>query len=412
MDSTMKKWKVQMPDIESQCGFCGTRLATWADRTEHLAEHFKMGKSMADWQGDWGFDDAIVKLVENAILPCNSPRDYFRVFKTDCCGIDLNSFERSTPFPMKATDYIHTPLGSPVNAYELIKLEIVFFMQTHLDMTGKLPSDDDIQLEACRIIFATALSNSQDFFSRQGLDDSWLRDVLMSSPKLTQQAKFGPMRLRSESRLLLLRVKGKEKLFERCPFESRLRKFIEDQRSEGATVHDVQIQGHACQIVRDMEQESTSPSDIFASWVAKLVYRSPEWLAEFKKRTGIDSNKKDCNDTPESSLDLSLLHDDINTDSPLFPQQETDALHPLQTSLPPNFETPHLPDSTLNASWMTHSLPERSEAFGPGDTLFNRYFVGDLARWVASTISPTNPVSHVPSDEEIQHQARWIMYDE
>lgn len=25
--------------------------------------------------------------------------------------------------------------------------------------------------------------------------------------------------------------------------------------------------------------------------------------------------------------------------------------------------------------------------------------------------SPKNPNCHVPSDEEIQHQARWIMYD-
>ena len=70
MDSTMKEWKVQMPDIKSQCGFCGARLANWAERTEHLAEHFKMGKTMADWKGDWGFDDAVIKLVENAILPC------------------------------------------------------------------------------------------------------------------------------------------------------------------------------------------------------------------------------------------------------------------------------------------------------------------------------------------------------
>jgi hypothetical protein len=70
MDSTMKEWKVQMPEIRSICGFCGVQLASWTERTEHLAEHFKMGKVMADWQGDWGFDGEIVKLVENAILPC------------------------------------------------------------------------------------------------------------------------------------------------------------------------------------------------------------------------------------------------------------------------------------------------------------------------------------------------------
>ncbi|KAJ4350599.1 hypothetical protein N0V95_004603 [Ascochyta clinopodiicola] len=71
-----------------------------------------------------------------------------------------------------------------------------------------------------------------------------------------------------------------------------------------------------------------------------------------------------------------------------------------------------LPDSTLNASWMTHSVPLRTEMVTPGDKVFSAYFVGDLARWVAATAAPTNPVSHVPSDEEIQHQARWIMYND
>jgi hypothetical protein len=410
----MKEWKVQIPDIQSQCGFCGTRLASWTERTEHLAEHFKMGKVMADWQGDWGFDDAVIKLVQNAILPCKNSKHKLVRFSKLSRFVDLNSFERSTPFPMKATDFIFTPLGSPVNAYELIKLEIVFFMKTHLDTTGKLPCDDDIQLEACRVIFATELSDSQDFFLRQRLDDSWLRDLLMSSPELTKQAKFGPMRLRNESRLLLLKVKGKEKLFERCPFESQLRKFVEAQKYAEAVVHDVQIQGHACQIIRSMEQDSTSPSDVFASWIAKLVYRSPEWLAGFKKRTGIDSKSTNSNTTLDPNSEVSFPGDDEYSELILNPltQQDNDGIDTTTDPVLLNVQSSQLPDSTLNASWMTHNLANRSPAVGPGDTLFNRYFVGDLARWVAATMSPTNPVSHVPSDEEIQHQARWIMYDE
>ena len=327
--------------------------------------------------------------------------------------LDMNSFERSTPFPVKATDFILTPLGSPVNAYELIKLEIVAFMRTHLDTTGKLPYDDEIRLEACRVIFATEVSDSQDFFLRQRLDNSWLRDLLMSSPELTQKARFGPMRLRSESRLLLLKVKGKEKLFEQCPFENQLRKFVEEQKSVGATVYDVQIQGHACQIVRSMEQESTSPSDVFASWVAKLIYQSPEWLTGFKKRTGIDSKDNGSNITPDPDSILFSGAGECGKSilSPLT-QQDIDGINTTTNPLLIGFQSPQLPDSTLTASWMTHDLADRSTASRPGDTLFHRYFVGDLARWVAVTMSPTNPVSHVPSDEEIQHQARWIMYNE
>ena len=47
----------------------------------------------------------------------------------------------------------------------------------------------------------------------------------------------------------------------------------------------------------------------------------------------------------------------------------------------------------------------------PDDTNFYRIFDSDMRRWAASTLSPKNPNCHVPSDEEIQHQARWIMYD-
>ncbi|KAH6984022.1 hypothetical protein EDB80DRAFT_656524 [Ilyonectria destructans] len=36
----------------------------------------------------------------------------------------------------------------------------------------------------------------------------------------------------------------------------------------------------------------------------------------------------------------------------------------------------------------------------------------ELGRYVALTISPNNPNQHVPSDVELQHQARWILYDD
>ncbi|RSL47369.1 hypothetical protein CEP54_013429 [Fusarium duplospermum] len=36
----------------------------------------------------------------------------------------------------------------------------------------------------------------------------------------------------------------------------------------------------------------------------------------------------------------------------------------------------------------------------------------ELTRFVMSTMSARNPKSHVPTDEELQHQARWIMFDD
>ena len=41
-----------------------------------------------------------------------------------------------------------------------------------------------------------------------------------------------------------------------------------------------------------------------------------------------------------------------------------------------------------------------------------RRLAKELKRWVAGTMSANNPNRHVPSDAELQHQARWILYDE
>lgn len=74
---SMETWKVVTPEIRSRCGFCGIIMASWTIRVDHLAEHFKGGKSMADWKGDWGFDAPVLEVVENGMPPCkNSVRDF------------------------------------------------------------------------------------------------------------------------------------------------------------------------------------------------------------------------------------------------------------------------------------------------------------------------------------------------
>lgn len=75
-DWSMKSWKAAAPEIRSRCGFCGIVLDSWTTRVDHLAEHFKTGKSMADWEGDWGFDAPVLAMVENSVPPCMQPLKY------------------------------------------------------------------------------------------------------------------------------------------------------------------------------------------------------------------------------------------------------------------------------------------------------------------------------------------------
>jgi hypothetical protein len=67
---SMESWKIVTPEIRSRCGFCGIVMDSWSIRVDHLAEHFKGGKSMADWKGDWGFEPQVLDIVENGMPPC------------------------------------------------------------------------------------------------------------------------------------------------------------------------------------------------------------------------------------------------------------------------------------------------------------------------------------------------------
>jgi hypothetical protein len=66
---SMESWKAAPSEIRSRCGICRTVFSTWHDRVDHIAKHFKAGQSMSDWRGDWGFDPAVVQMIENAVPP-------------------------------------------------------------------------------------------------------------------------------------------------------------------------------------------------------------------------------------------------------------------------------------------------------------------------------------------------------
>lgn len=66
----ISQWRTPQLQVRSRCGFCHRAMETWADRADHLADHFKMGHTMVQWQGGWGFERAVQDLVESSIPPC------------------------------------------------------------------------------------------------------------------------------------------------------------------------------------------------------------------------------------------------------------------------------------------------------------------------------------------------------
>ncbi|KAI8657063.1 Homeobox domain-containing protein [Fusarium sp. Ph1] len=369
---SMNPWKVSISHIRSRCGLCDSSIDTWQDRVNHLADHFKMGHTMASWKGDWGFDASILEMVENAIPPY------------------LISTERSSPFPFRGSG---TAANSPRTAYELLSLELVHFMENHYEEAGVLPRNDDVQLEACRIVFASEVLSSMEE-PEANPPSSWLRDIITSNPSLSQQALFGPIRSRRENKLSSLEIKGKKNLFEECPLEAELRKFVETKQLLGQmTIENYELQHEACRVVKTIETVASKQSyDLVANWLVKIILESSHWLQGFRQRMHLPPAE-----SPESSSQPLVL----SADGLLRESNECI----LTVGNDEGGASAFMSESRASQPFWTETSP-----YMLNDSNFHERLGRELRRWVSSTMSPRNPQCHIPTDEELRHQARWIAY--
>ncbi|KAH8201312.1 hypothetical protein TruAng_004556 [Truncatella angustata] len=447
----MDTWKANSPAIRSRCGFCGTVMDSWSARIDHLAEHFKSGNTMADWKGDWGFDTPVLQMVENSMPPY------------------LIHEERTTPLPYMAT--VANP-STPTNAYELLKFELQYWAHSIYEDTGRSPTDDETQQEACRIIFGAEVISQNPAH----LSPSWIRDIMKGRTDLTQAAMHQPIRRQAENRLHTLRINGKDNIFESCEFESQLQDFVKARQLLGLTAMDHELQTEACKIIGRLEEKSANPSEDIANWVVRLIHCSTTWLTDFRRRAHLPRTE-DIVDADVRCKDPTLIDSTIHNYSRLdrelgeFLQTQrsmgiepTDALLQRQArliiydndddwnqtaaddtawleSFKQRYQSSDTPmtTSTSSTSPKTHrpqaltvvnpctgaygptvmptsfAIPPRPLRPGPyflNDANCYQRLAKDLGRFVASTMSANNPNSHVPSDEELQHQARWIVYDD
>lgn len=325
---------------------------------------------------------------------------------THCLSTDLIDYERSTPAPFGASQ---APHGSPTTAYELIKIELNYSVQNHFEIAGKMPDNSAMQLEACRIIFASeVLSTIKDV-----MPSSWLRDLFMSCKQITDEAKFGPLRMRNESSLSILKINGRDNLFELCPLEAQLWTFVKAKEATGIAVTDENIQEEASKIITYMEQTSKTPSDVFANWLIKLIYADNSWLQSFKMRACSSQLDPTVGPIPQTSeLNIACDSTPVSRPAPL-------RMANISSVPEANFPNVHIDPATYHLARGLESAVDENNLFPPARSRmfinsanFFTWLVRDLARWVAATMSPNNPNCHVPTDEELQHQARFIVYDE
>ncbi|KXJ88159.1 hypothetical protein Micbo1qcDRAFT_111845, partial [Microdochium bolleyi] len=417
----MDHWKVSTEKLHSRCGFCDQTMDTWNARLNHIAAHFKAGTTMANWKGNWGFEPAVLEMLENAMPPY------------------LIHYERNTPMPLNVA-----LTGSPepqfdagiTSSYELIKSELRYYVEGNapyetIGIRGKFYKDDFLQYESCCIIFGSE-ANSPPHQQQQGgsagfdrLADessggggggrqinSWLRDLLLlSNPAITEQAKMQPLNWVSKARMSQLRIHGKKSIFEDCPFEQELLRYVAARQVQGLPpATDAELQHQATLVVERAEKAAARPSERFYGFLSTLIAGSTDWLVPFQQRDGA----LQMHDFPpvlggqQQPLPQSSPLEQLPPHSHSQPQPGTQPL-----TQPPTTAAHHLDSPPL-------LLAENPGDFGmPGfhvpiawQELGFRHLTKELYRFVAMCMSPNNPNRHVPSDDELQYQARWIDYDD
>lgn len=351
-------------------------------------------------------------------------------------------------------------------------MELLYWIMNNLDPDNTQPSDTEIQSEACRIVHVADLvtasespGNSQ--FIPDPANASWLRDLVTASPEVVLRSMNGMVGGQHANRLSTLRVNGKEDIFEGCGLERQLRavglRIVGSQ--PGLPIADEVLQANAARIVRQAEEQSNAPCDVVAEWLQRMIFASTDWLI------GIRSRIAECQSTheigpsgdisewasrvhapdnsqegfsPETGDDISALIApppysglasgeeiieslwdlDLSTDTPVIPGQNTNSsnvssIYPFAGDYAPYipqalgtiFHTPrrtNIPTDHLRVPAATPVFPQ----YFPNDANASSRVARDLARFVAAALSDKNPNRHLPTDEEIQYQARWFEFNE
>lgn len=384
--------------------------------------------------------------------------------------------ERQSPLPFEASQ--PSP-STPTNAYELLKLELQWWITNKTEQVGLSPTDAEIQQEACCIIYGT-----EAMLKGVGASSpSWLFDLTMSSAEAKRQAAFHP-RSPGSSCLSSLRINGKSDIFENCEFEKELQSYVQAKILLGLTAMDHELQEEACRILGRMEEKSSNPSETLANWFIRMINSSASWLEIFRQRAHLPRSE-DVGDAYKRSTDPKTIDSTIHNYSRLDAElgeylqlQRSLGIEPTDVDLQrqgriivyevddewnqtaaddkvwlERFRERHLPKSSgpspvsgaslmserhtpttnqsvsLDSMHAVHTSGESSKnnsqspsgsssvSIKPGarflhDANCYRRLARDLGRFVTATMSANNPNQHVPTDEELQHQARWIVYDE
>ncbi|KAF4494909.1 Homeobox 4 [Fusarium agapanthi] len=359
-----------------QCTFCTETFKlkhTWSrhEKTQHL--------SLEQWECSPLGPTALNEDSETACVYCgfgDPDESHFEEHHHDLCHKHLIDYERNSPLPFS------TQQGAPyssTSAFELLQLELDYFYSNYTDINHCISSDESLHLEACCIIFGAEMN-----YQHPSTAKSWLRDLVMSTPDVVNKARMTPMKSAARSRFSELKIHSKKNIFEDCKLEVSLRQYIDMLQLLNLEIEDVELQKEACSIINHMPDVSP----MFSQLLIGLVFKSTGWLASFRERVGLPPSEVASSNAQEGLVPPLLSSGGL----PVISNNDLEHWGPPSG---PNSPPMHLGQKIVSLN----------------DGNMYRGLTRDLTRYVARTMSPLNPISHIPTDEELQYQARWIMYD-
>ena len=199
----VEDWKVNLPPITSRCGFCNTKLSSWDERVNHLAAHYRQGKTMADWTGDHGFDAATAARVAYALPPyliADDARSLVPFSATDPASKDhfKQMQERLSQEALLSPGLKSQAGGFGANMAlpKLVEDDTVMFadvLAQHLSqfarnniMLGIMPTDEMFQREARRVAFGDEDGWNQTLADNQ----EWLKGFKQQEDWMNQAAQL------------------------------------------------------------------------------------------------------------------------------------------------------------------------------------------------------------------------------
>lgn len=170
-------WKFDGGPVTSRCGFCDERMRTWDERTSHLAEHFRKGLTMSEWQGDHEFEISVAAKIRNAIPPyCIGPESHALVpFMTADLAIQghfnqTSSATRGMDLQPREVEPADFPVGlstlatanqrsdamtiNPEVYTDMLAIHLARLAREQIHQ-GIIPADETFQREARRVIYGS-----------------------------------------------------------------------------------------------------------------------------------------------------------------------------------------------------------------------------------------------------------------